>query len=533
MIAIALWALLLSACSSATRQDVVAVTIAAINDFHGNLRPSPEPALLDGVRVAAGGSPQLATLVADIRARGANFAFVSAGDLVGATPLLAAHFDDEPVVESMNLMGLDYNGVGNHEFDSGVAHLRRLQDGGCPPGGCKSGMAFGGARFRILAANVIEAATGKPLFPPYGIKDYGGVKVAFVGVTLKGTPLVLSGRAAAGLEFRDEAESVNALVPELERHGVGAIVVLIHQGGFAAGGANTCRDPWGPIFELAPRFDKAVRVVVSAHTHQAYVCTVGDKLVTSAGSYGRYVTEITLRIDVSARRTLSAEAVNHVVRSDAPQDASQAALLARYASLSGELDRIVGRISASLSRQANADGESPLGRLIADSQLAATRDAGAVVAFMNAGGVRAPLESKGDGAVTYAEVYAVYPFNNRLVTMSLTGAQILRLLEQQRASMLQVSRGFTYAWDASRPAGERVVRGSVTLDGQSLRAEATYRVTVNSFNAEGGDGLSVFREGRHRITGGMSRDALIRYLEQHSPVAPPTDRRIRRLGAVE
>jgi 5'-nucleotidase len=220
--------------------------------------------------------------------------------------------------------------------------------------------------------------------------------------------------------------------------------------------------------------------------------------------------------------------VNHVVRSDAPQDASQAALLARYASLAGELDRVVGRISASISRQANADGESPLGQLIADAQLAATKDAGAMVAFMNSGGIRAPLEWKADGAVTYAEVYAAYPFNNRLVTMSLTGAQILRLLEQQRASMLQVSRGFTYAWDASRPPGERVVADSAMLDGQRLRADATYRVTVNSFNAEGGDGLTAFREGRERTAGVLARDALIRYLEQHSPLAPPQDRRIRR-----
>jgi 5'-nucleotidase len=380
-------ALALGACGVApARDETVAVTIAAINDFHGNLRPPPEPAVLDGMRVAAGGSAQLATLIHGLRARSANFAFVSAGDLVGATPLPAAYFDDEPVVESMNLMGLDYNGVGNHEFDWGVAHLRRLQDGGCPPAGCKSGMAFGGARFRMLAANVIDRVTGKALFAPYGIKDYGSVKVAFVGVTLKATHLMLSPSAAAGLEFRDEAESVNALVPEFERQGVGAIVVLIHQGGFAAGGANACRDPWGPIFELAPRFDKAVRVVVSGHTHQAYVCTVGDKLVTSAGSYGRYVTEIQLGIQ---GRILSASAVNHVVRSDSAQDASQTALLARYASLAGELDRVVGRISASIPRQANADGESLLGRVIADSQLAATKDAGAVVAFMNAGGIRA------------------------------------------------------------------------------------------------------------------------------------------------
>jgi 5'-nucleotidase len=508
------------------------VTIAAINDFHGNLRPPAEGVTSGGTRIPAGGAAQLATLVAQLRARSPHFAFVSAGDLVGATPLLAAYFDDEPVVESLSLMGLDFNGVGNHEFDRGVPHLRRLQDGGCPAGGCRSGMAFGGARFRFLAANVIEAASGKPLFPPYGIKDYGGLKVAFVGVTLKGSPLVLSPRAVAGLEFRDEAESVNALVPELGRQGVGAIVVLIHQGGFAGGGANGCREPWGPIFELAPRFDKAVRVVVSGHTHQAYVCRVGDKLVTSAGSYGRYLTEITLRDDGQSSAT------NHVVRADLPAERAQAELLARYGKLYEPFERVVGRLSVPLPRDPNADGESPLGQVVADSQLEATRAAGAVVAFMNGGGIRTPLQPGNDAAVTFADVFAVLPFGNTLVTISLTGAQILRLLEQQwlardygHLGMLQISRGLSYAWDPARPPGSRVVPGSVTLDGRALEPGADYRVTVTNFMAEGGDGLTLLREGREPKAGVPVHEALVRHLERHSPLAPAQERRVRRVGS--
>lgn len=522
MTRILLCALLVGACNSTTVEQPVAVTIAAINDFHGNLRPSAEPALLDGARVRAGGSPQLAALVQGLRARNPNFAFVSAGDLVGATPALAAHFDDEPVIESMNLMGLDYNGVGNHEFDAGLVQLRRLQQGGCPPAGCRSGMAFAGASFRMLAANVIETASGKPIFPPYGIKDYGAVKVAFIGLVLKATPLIVSARAVSGLEFRDEAETVNALVPELERQGVRAIVVLIHQGGIASGGPHGCGERSGAIFDLAPRFDKAVRVVVSAHTHQAYICQVGERLVTSAGAYGRYVTEIRL---VIRGATLSASAQNHVVRADAAQDAAQVALLARYTAIAPDFDRVVGRVSASITRLASPDGESALGKLIADSHLAATTSAGAVVAFMNAGGVRAPLEHKGDGALTYADVYAAYPFENRLITMSLTGAQIARLLAQQRTLPLQVSRGFSYSWDPGRSPMD------VTINGAPLRADATYRVTVNSFNAEGGDGLTVFREGTERTVGLLGREALVRYLGANSPLAPPQDRRVRRIGA--
>lgn len=484
------------------------MTVAAINDFHGNLRPPAEGVLIGGERVRAGGAARLATLVAELRARNPNFAFVSAGDLVGATPLLAAHFDDKPVVESLDLMGLDYNGVGNHEFDRGLAHLRRLQDG---------------ASFRILAANVFEG--GRPVFPAYGIKELGGTKIAFVGMTLRATPAVLSPSARAGLEFRDEVATVAALVPELKRQGVASIVLLIHQGGFAGGGANGCDNPWGPIFELAERFDPMVRVIVSGHTHRAYICRIGGRLVTSAGEYGRYLTEITL--DAGGAST----ARNHLVRADLAPDAAQAELLARYATLYAPFERVVGRLSAPLPRDANADGESPLGRVMADAQLEATRGAGAVVAFMNRGGIRAPLQPAADGTVTFADLYAAHPFGNTLITLPLTGAQIVRLLEQQwidGARVMPVSRGFGYSWDPARPPGSRVLPGSVTIDGNALDPNAVYRVTVNDYLANGGDGLTMLREVRERRQGGGLLDALIRYLEQNQPLSAPQDRRVRK-----
>jgi 5'-nucleotidase len=272
---------------------------------------------------------------------------------------------------------------------------------------------------------------------------------------------------------------------------------------------------------------------VSGHTHQAYNCRIGDKLVTSAGAYGRVLTEIELRIGPA----ITAKAANHLVRADLAPDPAQAQLLARYGKLAEPLERVVGRLSAPLSRDPNADGESLLGRVVADSYLEATRGAGAVVAFMNAGTVRAPLQPGKDGAVTFADVYATYPFPNTLITMSLTGTQILRLLEQQwlrgdfgNLSLLQVSRGLRYAWDPKRPPGSRVVPGSVTLDGKALDPDAVYRVTVNDFMASGGGGLDLLREGRNRKQGSSlsARDALLRYLEEHSPLAPLQDRRVRR-----
>jgi 5'-nucleotidase len=529
---------LLAACSgwAGARDEAsqIAVKILAINDFHGHLQPSPEPVRVAGAPLRAGGAAQVATLVERLRAAHPHVAFVSAGDLVGASPLISAFFDDEPAIEAMNLMGLDFNGVGNHEFDRGVAHLRRLQQGGCPPGGCKSRLAFAGAKFRMLAANVFLRATGEPLFAPYAVKEYAGVKVGFIGLTLRQTPLIVSPRAIEGLEFRDEAQTVDELAARLKGEGVAAIIVLIHQGGVTSGGHNECQDLRGAILDIARRLHEAVDVIVSAHTHQAYICRLGGRLVTSAGAYGRFVTEIDLKIDPERRGVIAATALNHVVVAELPPNSAQAALVERYAKLAEPLERVVGRVAGPFPRAVNDDGESPLGQLIADSHLEATRAAGAMVAFMNPGGIRAPLERKGNGEIVFTDVYAVYPFNNTLVTMTLTGVQILRLLEQQwqgqSATILQVSKGFSYAWDPARPPGSRVLRDSVMIDGAPLQPDGRYRVSVNSFNAEGGDGLNAFLEGVERTAGVASRDALIRYIQERSPVAPASERRVRKIA---
>ena len=529
------FAILLSACSGVPPRELVSVKLAAINDFHGYLRASPEPINVANAGEAftpalAGGITRIATLIDALRAQNRYFAFVSAGDLIGASALISAAFDDEPTIEAMNAAGLDFNGVGNHEFDAGVVELRRMQTGGCPAKGCKTG-TFGGARFGFLAANVIVTATGKPLFPAYGIRQYGSVKVAFIGVTLKGTPQILSARSIAPLEFRDEAESVNALVPELKRQGIEAIVVLIHQGGTTRGGPNQCVDLRGPIRDIVERLDRAVDVVLSGHTHQAYICDLNGRLLTSAGSYGRFVTEVDLKIDPASRDIVSARAVNRIIEPHISENDRVAAVVERYVHLAAPLHRVVGSVTAPFFRRANADGESRMGQLIADAHLAATRNAGAAVAFVNPGGIRSAFALKGD--VTYSQVFDVYPFDNTLVTMTLTGAQLLELLEQQWQGeyprVLQVSRGFTYAWNANAPVGSRVVRDSVQLDGRSLEPAGSYRVAVNSYIAAGGDRFAVLLAGTERTTGVSSREAIVRYLGTHSPLAPGDERRIRRV----
>jgi 5'-nucleotidase len=522
------------------------LTIIAINDFHGHLVPPPggitvaDPAdRTRKIRIPAGGAARIATLVQQLRANAKNSVFVAAGDLIGATPLLSGMFADEPTIESLSAMGLDLSAVGNHEFDKGPDELLRMQNGGCHPvKGCFGPQPFGGAKFRYLAASTTLASTGQTLFPPYAVKEFEGVPVAFIGLTLKGTPAIISPRAAAGLSFADEADTINALVPDLRARGIEAIVVLIHEGGQPTGDYNECPGISGPIVDIVKKLDKAVDLVVSGHTHRSYVCVIDGRLVTSAESFGTLVTRIDVKLDRNSRDIVSAKAENLIVRTDtlAP-DPAQTALIGSYEervkSLAG---RVVGTITASLSRAVAPNGESVLGDVVADAQLAATRadqDGGAQLAMTNPGGVRTDIVRRGDGNVTYADVFASQPFGNTLVTLTLTGAQIKQLLEQQwlgqqKERILHVSKNFSYGFDAARPPGDRVDAAGILLDGRPIDPAAHYRVTVNNFLADGGDGFTVLREATERSTGGTDLAALVAWFEANSPISPGPLDRIRR-----
>jgi 5'-nucleotidase len=464
----------------------VDLRILAINDFHGYLRPSPGIRITDPadnakkILVPAGGSETMASVVRNLRDGHPNSIFVAAGDLTGASPFLSAMFHDEPTIESLSMMGLSIAAVGNHEFDEGKDELLRMQNGGCHPvDKCQGPYPFPGARFHYLAASTFEKATGKTLFPPYEIKEFDGIPIAFIGLTLKGTPEIISPAASAGLEFRDEADTVNALIPELKTRGVEAIVVLIHEGGEPAGDDNECPGISGPIIDIVKRFDRAVDVVISGHTHRAYVCEIDGKLVTSADKYGTLVTAIDLKLDRATRDIVSAKADNTIVRIGAyPKDPEQTALLDAYDKVAAPIaNRRAGTVTATLSRAPNDAGESALGDIIADAQLAATRQAdkgGAVMAFTNPGGIRTDITMKEDGAVSFADVFASQPFRNQLVALTLTGAAIKEMLEQQwldpkRPRILQVSKGFAYAWDASKPYGTHVIADGMTLNGGAHR----------------------------------------------------------------
>jgi 5'-nucleotidase len=537
---------LLTACATPRPTTPVQVKILAINDFHGNLRPpqggirirDPQDAGKT-VNVSAGGSEHMATALDELRAKNPNHIFVAAGDLVGATPLTSALFHDEPTIEAMNLMGLEASAVGNHEFDKGSVELLRLQRGGCHPNdGCKGPQAFGGAKFRYLGAGIVDTRSGNPLLPSYHVKTFQGIPVAFIGLTLKDTPTIVVPAGVAGLKFGDEAETVNALVPTLRQQGIEAIVVLIHEGGMPTGDYNECPGISGPIVDIVKKLDRAVDLVVSGHTHRAYNCRIDDRLVTSADKYGTVVSEIDITLDPKTGDVTQARADNLIVRTDRfAKDAAQTKLINTYEQLAAPLaKRVVGRVGAPLTRDESPAGEMPIGLVIADAQLAATGEAGAQIALMNPGGVRANLNGDPSGQVRYEDLFAVQPFYNNLVTLTLTGAQLQRALEEQwlnqpRPRVLQVSRGFSYSWDNGKPPGQRVVPGSLRLNGAPIEAQQQLRVTVNGFLAGGGDNFSVFkRDGQDLRTGLMDVDALERYVRAQGTVAPVTTPRIQRLN---
>jgi 5'-nucleotidase len=526
----------------------VSVQLLAINDFHGNLEP---PTGTNGRVNAtpAGGAEYLATHLKQAIAENPNSIVVAAGDLVGASPLISSLFRNEPTIEAMNAMNLGVASVGNHEFDRGQSELLRLQKGGChPTEGCTDGGGFRGARFRYLSANVVDDTTHASLFPATAIRVVGGVKVGFIGETLTGTKQIVAAAATRHLTFLDEASTANAYAARLNRQGVHAIVLLIHEGGRQGpadedADANGCADFSGPIDSIVRKLTPDIKIVLSAHSHRFYNCTIAGHIVTSASSYGRMITRVNLSIDRTSDRIASASATNEVVTRDVVKDATQTKIIAKYAALSAAVaNRIVGSVTTDIMRKENAAGESALGDVVADAQLAATtapNTGGAVVAFMNSSGVRADIVASGSrpglqpGQVSYGELFNAQPFGNFLTVVTMTGDMLKRLLEQQfdnpvpgERFMLQASNGFTYRYRSAAPAGRHVDADSVAINGRPVAPTDRVRVAASDFLIGGGGDLRAFSEATEKIVGDLDIDALVAYFRTHSPIAPGPQNRI-------
>lgn len=519
------------------------LNLVALNDFHGHLeagkfdytnRRDKKP-----MSITAGGIDTIGAALKAWRADDHELIFVGAGDLVGASPAMSSMWADEPSLTALSMLGMRASSVGNHEFDQGRAELLRQQYGGCqsvrPEKACKLAPDYSGARFTYLAANVIDSATGKPLLPAYKIEQAKGVKVAFIGAVLKDTPSVVLASGIAGLSFIDEADAINRALGEARADGATVFVVLIHEGGDTdeAFDEPDCRNLKGPIVAIAKRLDPALRLIVSGHTHKGFQCKVDGRVITQAEMGGHVLSRIRLDVDPDTR-ALRDIAVRNVIMKpgEYPSDPALAGYLQSVKQRSdAALARPVARVGAkSIVKKTNEAGEAPLGDLIADAVLAATRSEGVQIAFMNIGGIRQDFDVADNLTATYGQAQVVLPFSNTLVTMDMSGAQIRSLIEQQwmrahgdsEAQMLQVSHGFSYRWDKSRPAGARVVPGSLKLNGVPLDERAVYRVAANNFLAEGGDGFPVFAGAANkRNTQIRDLDAFVRFLADNDRAGKP------------
>ena len=545
-------------------ETTVDVQLLAINDFHGGLDPAAGGTGRIG-NADAGGIEFLAAHLARLKAANPNTVVVSAGDNIGATPLLSSLFHDEPSIEALNLAGLQVSALGNHDLDEGWWELYRIQKGGCHPvDGCQDGTPFAGASFPYLAANVmldpanadparlalagVQGTAPRPLLPAYTVRDVGGVRVGFIGLILQDAPRVIVSVAVRGITFHPVPQAANDAARALREQGVRTIVVLIHEGG-EQGGSNPAAGDRGPFdingcvdmqpsfVNLITRMSDDIDVVVSGHSHVAYNCMIDGKLVTSAASAGRLVTDIDLRVRRADGSVASKMARNVVVTRDVPKDTGETALLARYKPLADKVgNRVVGSIAASLTRNDTDAGEFPLGDVIADAFLEAankTPGANADLAIWNPGGVRADLMAQPGRVptpVTYAQVFSVTPFGNELIVKTVTGDALVTMLEQQfgadRRRIMQVSNGFTYSYNPSREPGRRVDRNSIRLNGMPLEPTRKYRLATSNFLWDGGDGMGALAAGTDPLLIGTDYDLLADYFSRHSPVQPGRQNRI-------
>jgi 5'-nucleotidase len=537
--------------SKAPSNNTIDVRLIGMNDLHGNLEPptgsSGTVPIPGQPAVPAGGVSYLATHVKALKAEVRNSFVVGQGDLIGASPLASALFHDEPTIEILNKVGMTVTTAGNHEFDEGYRELLRVQTGGCHEvDGCQYHNPYRGANFPFLGSNVTFKGTQFPALPPFWLSYAQGVPVGYIGMPLKGTPEIVAAAGIKDLDFGDEVAAANRYANLLDLLGVKTIVLLLHQGDVpGAGGPNDCNNVAGVGRTIAEQVSPKIDVVYAGHSHSQFNCVVNDpagmpRPYVQGLSFGRVLSVIDLKIDKRTKdvvRNLTV-AANRIVTRDVALDPEVEALVQEAKTKSAPIaNRPIGAVTQNILRAAVPSGESQLGNLIADAQLAGTQVAGAQIALMNPGGVRADLTyasspvGEGDGVVTYGEAFTVQPFGNVMTTLTLTGAQIKAVLEQQWqptvTRILQPSAGFTYTWTEAAAVGSKI--SNVALNGTPIDPAASYRVSVNNFLADGGDGFTVLRDGTNRTGGAVDLDAFTDYLQANAPVSAPATNRITRV----
>ncbi|BCF80753.1 bifunctional metallophosphatase/5'-nucleotidase [Rhodococcus qingshengii] len=541
----------LSGVANAESQDTVSVRLLAFNDLHGSLRPPEgvrsEIRQADGSLTPAGGAAYLAAYVTQLRSQATNSLLYSVGDNWGSSALESAMFNDEPTVELLNRMKIDASAIGNHELDKGLAEFRRMQSGGCSAvDACTFSPSFDGANFPLMAANMTYT-NGTPATLPFTVNMVDGIPLGVIAISPANTSQIVTLGGIADLQFGDEVEAINRTADVLDFFGVKAITVLLHRGDEPAveGGPNDCNVESGPARDIALRASPKVDVIFTADSHQQYNCEFPDpagnpRVVMQGASHGRIVSVADVTIDRNTREVVrdQTSAFNQIVTHDISPDPDIQALADRaWSEASDSAQRPVGTITADLTRDRVPSGESTLGNLVADAQLAAGSTRGAQLALTNPGGMREDLDFGTSGQVTYRQAYGVQPFGNSLEVLSVTGAVLKDALEQQfqidldgtaTERILSPSAGFTYALDRRAAPGARI--SEMRLNGQDIAPDAVYSVAVNKFLAEGGDGFTALKNSTQMTGAGNDLDALTALFAAGSPVSPPATDRIRTVG---
>ncbi len=534
--------------ASAAPSTTTDVRLITFNDLHGNLEPpsgsSARVTLPNGNTVNAGGAAYLAAHLERLRGQVRDSIVLSAGDSIGASPVISALFHDEPTVELLNMLGVDASVVGNHEFDEGLGELRRIQNGGChPTDGCQFRKSFKGANFPFLGANVYDK-NGFPALLPFSIEFSGGVPIGIIGATLKDLPQVVTPEAIKGLKFGEEVQAIDRTAELLDLFGVKAQVVLLHQGDNSGpAGPDECKVQPGAATAIARQVTSKVDAIFTGHSHQQYNCVINDpegkpRTIIQGASFGCLLSVVDLKIDRRTRDVVRGETKAHneiVTRDIDPDEDVQTLIDEAKAKAAPIANKAVGTITADLVAKGAPSGESPLGDVIADAQLEATQSNGAQIAMTNPGGIRTDFgyasspNGEGDGVVTYGEAFAVQPFANIMQTITLTGTNLKNVLEQQWQAngivrTLQISKSLKYSYSASAAQGSRIA--NLTLNSTPIDPAASYRVSVNNFLVAGGDGFTEFTKGTNLSGGPVDLDALIAYFGAHPNIAPPAADRI-------
>ena len=502
---------------AAPPRPAVTVQLLNVSDWHGQLDP------LNGV----GGAAVISSYWKADRATNPNTITFTAGDAFGASPPLAGFFNEEPAVRSMRLMGFDFDGLGNHNWDKGNAHLQKMITiAGAPLGGTESGTPF-----RYLSANLGQVEANLTGVAPWTIIERGGVKIGFVGVTNPEAPTLVFPGNFGTISVLDPIRAANKARSEVLKRGARAVVLIAHMGvtGLDATGA-----PVGPLVDLAKGvgdFD----LVVGDHTDVQYSGTIDDKLVYENRSKGATYAKATLMLDQQNGkvRTKSVAFVTPTAAGVTPDPVIVGYLAPLRVQLAAAFDGKVGTAQGRFPRGSNVErgGEAAIGNLVADSMRVKY---GTQLALTNAGGLRAALPSsyvplavgldRLDPApydIVLGDVFAVLPFGNQVVTRTVTGTQLWAALENgvsQIASTTclgvdgrfpQIS-GFTFTFSCTAAAGSRVLSVALTGGGPIARDATAYTFATNDFVNNGGDSYTVFKDGQ-----GVSRDLMANVLRDH------------------